>query len=150
MTVCCGELGYITYPVLFCHDCCDKGSTVSCFSDWRASYFACYKIKMSGNYRAGTFNMHSFVSITHNMNCIGYMLHNEGSLHNNICEKTKQTLLYQHLFHFSVDATCFGPYTSFLLNFLGFALFQTLRIKCDHILLCERFFQSLKSLTEVI
>jgi hypothetical protein len=42
---------------------------------------------------------------------IGHMLCNEGSLHNNIREKTKWTLLYQHLFYFSVDATCFGPYT---------------------------------------
>jgi hypothetical protein len=38
------------------------------------------------------------------------MLYNEGSLHNNIREKTKLTLLYQHLFYFSVDATYFGPY----------------------------------------
>jgi hypothetical protein len=40
---------------------------------------------------------------------IGYMLYNEGSLHNNIREKRKWTLLYQHLFYFSVHATCFGP-----------------------------------------
>jgi hypothetical protein len=38
------------------------------------------------------------------------MLYNEGSLHNNIREETKHTLLYQHLFHFSDDAMCFGPY----------------------------------------
>jgi hypothetical protein len=36
---------------------------------------------------------------------IGYMLYNEGSLHNNILEKTRQTPLYQHLFYFNVDAT---------------------------------------------
>jgi hypothetical protein len=41
---------------------------------------------------------------------IGYMLYNEGSLHNSICEKTKYTLSYQNLFYFSVDAACFGPY----------------------------------------
>jgi hypothetical protein len=40
---------------------------------------------------------------------IGYMLY-AGSLHNNIREKTNYTLLYQHLFYFSVDATCSGPY----------------------------------------
>lgn len=67
MTVCCGEFGYVTYPILFCHDCCEKGSTVCCFSNWRASYFACHKIRMSGNYRAGTFNMHSFNNTRHEL-----------------------------------------------------------------------------------
>jgi hypothetical protein len=45
LAVCSGELGYITCPVLFCHDVCEKGSTVCCFRDWRASYFACHRDK---------------------------------------------------------------------------------------------------------
>jgi hypothetical protein len=46
VTVCCGEPGYITGAVLFCHDGCEKGNTICCFRDFRASYFACHKIKM--------------------------------------------------------------------------------------------------------
>jgi hypothetical protein len=44
---------------------------------------------------------------------IGYMLYNEGSLHNNIRGgggKQSRHYCYQRLFYFSVDATCFGPY----------------------------------------
>ena len=45
LAVCSGELGYVTCPVLSCHDFCEKGSIVCCFRDWRASYFACHRDK---------------------------------------------------------------------------------------------------------
>jgi hypothetical protein len=37
-------------------------------------------------------------------------VYNGGSLQKNIREKTKYTLLYQHLFYFAADAACFGSY----------------------------------------
>jgi hypothetical protein len=43
LAVCSGELGYVTCPVLSCHDFCEKGRIVCCFRDWRASYFACHR-----------------------------------------------------------------------------------------------------------
>lgn len=59
--VCSGELGYVMCPVLSCHDFCEKGSIVCCFSDWRASYFACNRDKEKVLKLFGENNKHAFI-----------------------------------------------------------------------------------------